>query len=108
MFIHDVLVEHLMGGQTQLSDNSLVTQVPALVSSSNGLSLNTSQTLGLRNTLEAQYKVKRTPSHGMFLVFSAVRQLSVCLLLCSVFYHRHIPCLYTIVYLMDIFAELVG
>ena len=59
MFIHDVLVEYLMGGgQTEVTDENILTYVASLTSSSNGAVPHDGKIPDSCSTLEKQFKVR--------------------------------------------------
>ncbi|XP_070193777.1 tyrosine-protein phosphatase 99A-like isoform X2 [Littorina saxatilis] len=58
MFIHDVLVEYLMGGgQTEVSDENIVSYVASLTASSNGAVPHDAKTPDTCTSLEKQHKL---------------------------------------------------
>ncbi|XP_076448313.1 putative receptor-type tyrosine-protein phosphatase mosPTP-1 isoform X2 [Babylonia areolata] len=58
MFIHDALVEYLMGGgQTEITDESIPTYVASLTSSSNGVVPHDGQIFDTCSMLEKQFKL---------------------------------------------------
>nr|KAG5708441.1 hypothetical protein BaRGS_026168 [Batillaria attramentaria] len=58
MFIHDVLVEYLMGGgQTEVTDEQIPTYVASLTSSANGVVPHEGTVLDTCSTLEKQHKL---------------------------------------------------
>ena len=61
MFIHDVLVEYLMGGgRTELTDENILSYVASLTSSSNGVVPHDGKIPDSCSTLEKQFKVQQT------------------------------------------------
>ena len=58
MFIHDVLVEYLLGGgQTEVTEDNIPTYVASLTATSNGAVHHDGQAVDHCNMLEKQFKV---------------------------------------------------